>query len=76
MYHMEGPDTRLSPDAMKQVRAHLHLKGSRMTAAFLLKGPARFVPMGLNHLGKNNDQIVRRYAFVQAYRINPEARNS
>jgi len=20
MYHMEGPDTRLSPDAMKQVR--------------------------------------------------------
>jgi len=47
-----------------------------MTAAFLLKGPARFVPMGLNHLGKNNDQIVRRYAFVQAYRINPEARNS
>jgi len=46
-----------------------------MTAAFLLKGPARFVPMGLNHLGKNNDQIVRRYAFVQAYRISPEARN-
>jgi len=47
-----------------------------MTAAFLLKGPARFAPMGLNHLGKNNDQIVRRYAFVQAYRISPKARNS
>jgi hypothetical protein len=39
--------------------AHLHLKGHRFAAAFLLKGPARFGPMGLNHLGKNNDQIVR-----------------
>lgn len=35
------------------------LKGQRATAAFLLKGPARFGPMGLNHLGKNNDQIYR-----------------
>jgi hypothetical protein len=39
--------------------AHLHLKGRRLTAAFVLKGPANFRPMGLNHLGKNNDQIVR-----------------
>ncbi|MBW2664198.1 MAG: hypothetical protein JRD93_20040 [Deltaproteobacteria bacterium] len=39
--------------------SHLHLTGRRVTAAFLLKGPARFSPMGLNHLGKNNDQIVR-----------------
>ncbi|HKV05581.1 MAG TPA: hypothetical protein VJO53_10800 [Candidatus Acidoferrales bacterium] len=39
--------------------AHLHIKGSRTAAAFLLKGPARFEPMGLNHLGKNNDQIYR-----------------
>jgi hypothetical protein len=30
-----------------------------MTAAFLLKGPARFEPMRLRHLGKNSDQIVR-----------------
>lgn len=37
----------------------LHLNGKRVTAAFLLKGPARYSPMGLNHLGKNNDQIVR-----------------
>lgn len=37
----------------------LHLRGKRVTAAFLLKGPARFAPMGLNHLGKNNDQILR-----------------
>jgi hypothetical protein len=39
--------------------SHLHLNGKRTTAAFLLKGPARFAPMGLNHLGKNNDQICR-----------------
>ena len=39
--------------------SHLHLRGKRTTAAFLLKGPARFAPMGLDHLGKRNDQIVR-----------------
>lgn len=39
--------------------SHLHLGGKRHSAAFLLKGPARFSPMGLNHLGKNNDQIYR-----------------
>ncbi|PKA06431.1 hypothetical protein [Leptospira harrisiae] len=38
---------------------HLTLGGKRSSAAFLLKGPARFSPMNLNHLGKNNDQIVR-----------------
>jgi len=39
--------------------AHLHLQGKRVTGGFLLKGPARFAPMGLNQLGKNNDQIYR-----------------
>jgi len=39
--------------------SNIHLNGRRVTAAFLLKGPARFAPMSLNHLGKNNDQIVR-----------------
>jgi hypothetical protein len=39
--------------------AHLHLAGRRVSGAFLLKGPARFAPMRLNNLGKNNDQIVR-----------------
>lgn len=39
--------------------AHVRLNGRRHTAAFLLKGPAKFGPMGLNHLGKNNNQIVR-----------------
>ena len=38
---------------------HIHLKNQRLSGAFLLKGPASFRPMGLNHLGKNNDQIVR-----------------
>lgn len=37
----------------------LRLGGKRTTAAFLLKGPAKFQPMSLNTLGKNNDQIVR-----------------
>ena len=40
--------------------AHIHLQGSRSTAAFVLKGPGnKFTPMTLNHLGKNNDQIYR-----------------
>jgi hypothetical protein len=39
--------------------AHMHLSGRATTAAFVLKGPARFLPMSLNHLGKNNDQIYR-----------------
>lgn len=39
--------------------ANLRLGGQRLSAAFLLKGPARFQPMTLNTLGKNNDQIVR-----------------
>ena len=41
------------------VSAHLHLGDQRVTGAFLLKGPAHFSPMTLNHLGKNNDQIYR-----------------
>lgn len=40
--------------------AHISLNGKRVTAAFIFKGPgSRFCPMGLNHLGKNNDQIYR-----------------
>lgn len=38
---------------------HLHLNGRRVSGAFLLKGPAKFQPMTLNNLGKNNDQINR-----------------
>jgi len=37
----------------------LHLSGRRVTAAFLLKGPARFSVMKATHLGKNGDQITR-----------------
>jgi hypothetical protein len=39
--------------------AHVRLRGRRVSAAFLLKGPARFGPMTLSSLGKNNDQIFR-----------------
>lgn len=41
------------------VTSHLHLSGKRISAAFLLKGPAKYSPMTMNHLGKNGDQIVR-----------------
>lgn len=41
------------------VTSHLHIKGERVSAAFLLKGPAKFNPMTVKHLGKNGDQIVR-----------------
>lgn len=41
------------------VTSHLHIKGKRVSAAFLLKGPAKFDPMTFKHLGKNGDQIVR-----------------
>jgi hypothetical protein len=37
----------------------VHLSGCRVSAAFLLKGPARFSEMKAAHLGKNGDQIVR-----------------
>lgn len=39
--------------------AHIHLAGRRTTAAFLLKGPAKYSPMQITHLGKNGDQIYR-----------------
>lgn len=41
------------------VTSHLHLNGKRVSAAFLLKGPAKYSPMTMNNLGKNGDQIVR-----------------
>jgi hypothetical protein len=37
----------------------VHLSGERSTAAFLLKGPAKFSEMTPRHLGKNADQIYR-----------------
>jgi hypothetical protein len=44
----------------------LHIGGKRVTAAFLLKGPARFSPMTLSsNQGKANDQLYR-LATVQA----------
>lgn len=63
--------------------AHIHLNEKPKTAAFLLKGPARFVPMTLNHLGRNNDQIVRlakepaQILFVQhSHDVTPPVRDT
>lgn len=39
--------------------SHLHLNGRRVKGAFLFKGPSKYSPMKLTHLGKNNDQILR-----------------
>lgn len=39
--------------------SNLHLDRRRLNAAFLLKGPARYRPMTVAHLGKNGDQILR-----------------
>ena len=41
------------------VTSHLHINGTRVRAAFLLKGPASFNPMKVKHLGTNGDQIIR-----------------
>jgi hypothetical protein len=38
---------------------HIRLNRKRIKASFIFKGPSRFAPMDLNHLGKNNDQIYR-----------------
>lgn len=63
--------------------AHIHLNGKPKTAAFLLKGPARFTPMSLNHLGQNNDQIIRlarepaQILFVQhCHDVTPQVRET
>lgn len=39
--------------------ARLRVGGRAHTAAFLLKGPARFAPMTIAMLGKNGDQLER-----------------
>lgn len=41
--------------------ANLSVDGHRTTAAFLLKGPARFHPMKPADLGKNGDQFYRLF---------------
>jgi hypothetical protein len=39
--------------------ANVTLSGRRLSAAFVLKGPSKFRPMTMTHLGKNADQIYR-----------------
>ena len=38
------------------------LDGQNISTAFLLKGPSRFSPMKMTHLGKNGDQIDRLFS--------------
>jgi hypothetical protein len=39
--------------------SNVHQSGRRTSAAFVLKGPAKFSEMTMKHLGKNADQIFR-----------------
>ena len=41
--------------------SNLSVNGRRLSAAFLLKGPASFSPMTMKHLGKSGDQIDRLF---------------
>ena len=41
--------------------SNVSLDGRRLPTAFLLKGPAKFSPMTMRHLGKNGDQIERLF---------------
>jgi hypothetical protein len=54
----QDPEKDWGGEASDLFTAHLRLGSKCAPAAFLLKGPAQFAPMDLNHLGKNNDQIV------------------
>ena len=70
-------------DIPDELAAHITLNNRRTTAAFLLKGPSHFSPMKLNHLGKNNDQIVRlakepaQVLFVQhCHEVTPAVRET
>jgi len=55
----ESPKSDWGGEQSDLFTSQIHLGDKRLTAAFLLKGPAKFQPMSLNNLGKNNDQIVR-----------------
>jgi hypothetical protein len=61
---------------------NLRLQGRAVTAAFLLKGPARFHEMTIADCGKNGDQIIRLFntgadlLIVQhCHKISPRLRN-
>jgi hypothetical protein len=56
---IDRPQSDWGGETSDHFTTHLHLGGKRVTAAFLLKGPANFTPMTLRHLGKNGDQLIR-----------------
>lgn len=37
----------------------ISIDGKRKSVAFIFKGPAKFSPMKITHLGKNGDQLIR-----------------
>ena len=39
--------------------ANINIDGQRRSAAFILKGPAKFSEMKVVHLGTNGDQLIR-----------------
>ena len=40
---------------------NISVDGKYLSSAFLFKGPAKFTPMKMTHLGKNGDQIDRLF---------------
>jgi hypothetical protein len=56
---VDRPQSDWGGESSDHFTTHLHLNGRRINAAFLLKGPARFSPMTVRHLGKNGDQLIR-----------------
>lgn len=61
----------------------LWLNGQRLSAAFALKGPAKFKPMTMAELGKNGDQIDRLFTepaelliLQHCHEITPPVRNA
>ncbi|MDX6501376.1 MAG: hypothetical protein QOG23_4636 [Blastocatellia bacterium] len=63
--------------------SNLSIDGERHTAAFLLKGPARFHEMTLADCGKNGDQIYRLYntgadicVLQHCHRVSPAVRKT
>lgn len=59
--------------------SQLLVDGRQHSAAFLLKGPARFSPMTIAHLGRNGDQVIRLartpaqlLVLVHCHRVRPE----
>ena len=61
---------------------NLSIDGNPVSAAFLFKGPSKFSPMTIAHLGKNGDQIDRLFSepadvlvLQHCHKVTPPVRN-